>query len=71
LSGEEKLVNFSGMLGPDLLKRTNVSVLREVLGCNQPRWMRLNTDQIRCNQANVMSHRDPANRISIPTTGKQ
>ena len=52
------------------LKRTNVSVLREVLGCDQPRWMRLNTDQIRCNQASVMSHRDPMNRISIPTRGE-
>ena len=41
------------------LKRTSVSVLREVLGGNEPRWMKLNTDRIRCNQASVIVTETP------------
>ena len=48
------------------LKRTSVSVLREVLGCNEPRWMKLNTDRIRCNQASVEVTKPP--KFSKSTT---
>ena len=53
-SSTEGTLNSTKQPAEEPLKRTSVSVLREVLGGNGPRWMRLNTDRIKSNQTSAV-----------------